>query len=137
MDSIKEQLITAITAAVGGTASTPSPDDELDLPQTSVSDAGEEAERDIYGYTTVKMTVEISTAQRAVSSDPEEMRSQCNEMLAQLITTMFADETFGGLADDLFYTAGGISTEARVFSFALARFTVVYHFVHGNPYQKD
>lgn len=137
MESIREQILAAITAAVGGEYGIPAPDDERDLPITIVDDGQEEAEQDIYGYTTVSMPVVIAKAEAATTADRTTMRQQADELLAQIITTMFADGTFGGLADNLLYTGGEIQTDASKFVFAQAQFTVTYHFVRGNPYQND
>jgi hypothetical protein len=50
---------------------------------------------------------------------------------------MFADETFGALADGIEYTGGGIQTEVGKFVFAEAQFTVSYHYVRGDPFTID
>jgi len=58
-------------------------------------------------------------------------------MLAALIQNMFTDETFGGLADNIEYIAGGIETEVGKFVFAEAQFAVRYHHVRGDPFTID
>lgn len=135
--SIREQIIDAVTTAVGGEYGIPAPESERDLPVIIVQDGPDEAETDAYNNQLCLMPVAIGSAALATSSDRDTMRAQANELLASLIDTMFADETFGGLADGVEYTGGGIQTEASKFCFAEARFTIRYHHVRGDPYTID
>jgi len=135
--SVREQVIAAIITATGGEYGVPAPESERDLPITIVEDGLEEASTDAYGYTNVLMPVAIGKAEAATSSEKDTMRQQANELLAGIITTMFTDETFGGLADGVEYNSGSIATEVGKFCFAEAQFTVRYHTVRGDPYTID
>ena len=135
--SIREQLLAAITTTVSGEYGIPAPEDERDLPVTIVQDGQDEAETTTYNQTNVTMPVAIATAAAATSSDKDVMRAQANALLAGIITTMFADETFGDLADGIEYTGGGIQTEVGKFVFAEAQFTVRYHYLRGDPFTID
>lgn len=131
--SIREQLLDAITTAVSGEYGIPAPESERDLPVTIVQDGQDEAETTVYNQTNVVMPLAVASAAAATSSDTDFMRAQANELLASIITTMFADETFGALADGIEYTGGGIQTEVGKFVFAEAQFSVRFHFLRGDP----
>ena len=135
--SIREQLLAAITVAVSGEYDVPAPESERDMPITIVAEGEDEAASDAYGQTYVQLPVAVARAEVTTSTDKEIMRAQANDMLASLISLMFADETFGGLADSVEYTGGGIQTEVGKFCFAEAQFTVAFHFVRGDPYTID
>ena len=135
--AIREQLLSAITTAVGGEYGTPAPESERDLPITIVQDGPDAAEDDIYNQTNLLMPLAIASAESATSTDRDAMRTQAHALLASIITTMFADETFGGLADGVEYTGGGVQTEVGKFVFAEAQFTVRYHHLRGDPYTID
>lgn len=135
--AIREQILAAITTAVSGEYGIPAPESERDLPVTIVQDGQDEAETTTYNQTNVLMPVAIASAASAASHDKDTMRAQANALLAGIITTMFADETFGDLADGIEYTGGGIQTEVGKFVFAEAQFTVRYHFVRGDPFTID
>lgn len=135
--SIREQLLAAITTAVSGEYGIPAPESERDLPVTIVQDGPDEAETTTYDQTNVVMPIAIGSAAVATSSDKDTMRAQANALLADIITTMFADETFGALADGIEYTGGGIQTEVGKFVFAEARFSVRFHFLRGDPFTID
>lgn len=135
--AIREQILAAITTAVSGEYGIPAPESERDLPVTIVQDGQDEAETTTYNQTNVLMPVAIASAAAATSHDKDTMRAQANALLASIITTMFADETFGDLADGIEYTGGGIQTEVGKFVFAEAQFTVRYHFVRGDPFTID
>jgi len=135
--SIREQLLAAITTAVSGEYGIPAPESERDLPVTIVQDGPDEAETTTYNQTNVVMPIAIGSAAVATSSDKDTMRAQANALLAGIITTMFADETFGALADGIEYTGGGIQAEVGKFVFAEARFSVRFHFLRGDPFTID
>lgn len=135
--AIREQILAAITTAVSGEYGIPAPESERDLPVTIVQDGQDEAETTTYNQTNVLMPVAIASAASAASHDKDTMRAQANALMASIITTMFADETFGDLADGIEYTGGGIQTEVGKFVFAEAQFTVRYHFVRGDPFTID
>ena len=135
--AIREQLLGAITSDVGGEYGVPAPETEQELPITIVQDGPDGAADDVYNQTNVEMPVVVARAEVAADRDRDAMRAQANELLASIITTVFADETFGGLADGVEYTGGGIQTEVGKFVFAEAQFTVRYHHVRGDPYTQD
>lgn len=135
--SIREQVIAAIVSATGGEYGVPAPESERDLPITIVQDGPEEASTDAYGYTMAIIPVAVAEAVESTTTDKDLMRIQANELLAGVIATMFADETFGGLADGVEYIGGGIQTEVGKFVFAEAQFAVRYHTVRGDPYTID
>jgi len=135
--SVREQILAAIVTATGGEYGVPPPESERDLPITIIEDGLEEASTNAYGYTEVLMPVAIGKAEASSSNDKGTMRAEAGELLAGIITTMFADETFGGLADGVEYDNGSIATEVGKFVFAEAQFTVRYHTVRGDPYTID
>ena len=136
-DSIREQLLAAITLAVGGEYGVPAPDDERDLPVIIVQDGQDEGQNTAYDQTNILMPVAVASAATAVSGDLEALRGQANGLLADIQTAMYTDETFGGLADGVDYDAGGIQTELGKFVFAQAQFTVRWHHTRGNPFIID
>ena len=135
--SIREKIIAAITTAVGGEYDIPAPEDSRDLPVTIVRDLPEQAADDQYGISNMIIPVAIARAQAANSHDREAMRIQGNDIHAQLIAEMFADETFGNLADGIEYTGGGIEAEVGMFVAAEVQFNIRYHTVRGDPYTID
>jgi hypothetical protein len=103
-----------------------------------VEEGEDAAENDQYGITNIEMPVAIAKAAAAAPQASRALlRAQANELLAQIITAMFSDETFTGLADGVQYTGGGILTEIGKLVFAEAQFTVRYHHVRGDPYTID
>jgi hypothetical protein len=136
-DSIREQLLAAITIAVEGEYGVPAPDDERDLPVTIVQDGPDAAETTVYDQTNILMPVAVASAAIATSTDLSELRSQANALLAGIIQKMFVDETFGNLADGVDYVEGGIQTEVGKFVFAEAQFTIRWHHLRGDPFTID
>ena len=135
--AIREQILSAITAAVGGEWGIPAPESERDLPITLVQEGDDEATTDIYNQTNVEMPIAIGKAESVTDTDRDAMRAQGHALLAGIITTMFTDETFGALADGIEYIGGGIQTEVGKFVFAEAQFTVRYHHLRGDPFTID
>lgn len=136
--SIREQLLAAIAIAVDGEYGIPAPEDERDLPVCIVAEGEETAQPGSYGEEEIELPLAVARAAASTSStDRDVMRAQANELLAQIRVDMFADETFGGLADGVEYTGGGIQTELGRIVFAEAQFLVRYHTVRGDPYNTD
>lgn len=143
--SIREQLLSAITTAVGGEYGVPAPDDERDLPITIVQDGEEVATPTSYGGTDYEIPLVVARAEAAPASTEGQtrseyqnaMRGKCHEMLAAIQQEMFADETFSGLADGVDYTGGSIATEVGRLCFAEAQFSVRYRTVRGDPFSID
>ena len=135
--SIREQLIQKITETVGGLYDIPAPTDERECPVTIVRDLPEVAADDQYGVSNREIPVAIGRGAVSTSTVRAEQRAEANELLAELVTEMFADESFASLADGLEYTGGGIQVEVGKFVIAEAQFTVRYHTVRGDPYTID
>ena len=135
--SIREQLIQKITETVGGLYDIPAPTDEREYPVTIVRDRPEVAADDQYGVSNREIPVAIGRGAVSASTVRAEQRAEANELLADLVTEMFADEGFTSLADGLEYTGGGIQVEVGKFVIAEAQFTVRYHTVRGDPYTID
>jgi len=133
--SIREKLLIAVTSAVNGAYGIPSPEDERQLPVTIVQDGSDEAVAR-YDTTELTTTIAIGRVELSVSDDPAAMRAQANEMLAQIVADMHADETFGGLAYGVDYAGGGIQAEQGKFVFAEASFGVRWHHLRGDPYSQ-
>lgn len=141
--AIREQLLAAITATVGGEYSIPAPEDERDLPVTIVQDGTDEVSAQ-YGRSDWVTPVAIATAQQAVETDElsstearAALRAQAHEMLAALHSALNADPTFGGLADGFDEAGQGIQTEIGKFVFAELQIRVRWHHVRGNPFLID
>lgn len=132
--SIRERLLSAITTAVGGEYGVPAPELDRDLPICIVQDGEETSSPDQYDSDVIELPIAVAKAAVATSTDKSAMREQANELLASIRAAMFADETFGNLADGVEYTGGGIQTELAKICFAEAQFTVRYHTVRGDPY---
>ena len=128
---VRELLLSAITAAVAGVYRVPTPDDERDLPLTFVQDSTDDCETD-YDFTRLVMPVAVARAELATHTDRAEQRAQAHDMLAAIIAAMYADETFGGLAQGITLSAQGIQTELGKYVFAEASFQVRYQHVRGD-----
>lgn len=133
---VRERLIAAIQSAVSGSYGAPVPEDERDVPITIVQDGTDEASDD-YGVTKLVMPVTIARAAVAVGTTREQLRAQANQMLAEIIEDMHADETFDCRADGVDYVGGGVLVELGRLVFAEGAFRVRYHHVRGNPRQID
>lgn len=131
---IREQLLSAITTAVGGEYGIPAPEDDRDLPITIVRDGEESATSSAYNRTDIAMELNIGRGAVAISDDRDSLRSQAGSLLADIVVEMFTDETFGGLADSVEYSGGAIQAELGRLCLAEAAFTVHYHTVRGDPY---
>lgn len=130
--SVRERLLVAIVAAVGGVYGLPTPEDERDLPVTIVQD-GIDTWSDSYDTTLCTLPLNVGRAELAASSTRDAQRTQAHAALAALITAMYTDPTFGGLATSVSATGGGIQLEAGKFVFAEATFTVFYQHLRGQP----
>ena len=133
MAVVREQIIQAIVTAHGAEYGIPAPESERDLPITIVADAPDTADPDVYAQTNLIMPVAVASGAVATSNDRDAMRLQAHDLLSSIITTMFTDETFGGLADGVDYTGGGVQTEVGKFVFAEAQFNIRYHHLRGDP----
>lgn len=133
--SIREQVLDALTSAVGGVYALETPDDERDLPVTALRDDQEAAEES-YGVTNVTMPVAVARAEAATSQDRNAMRTQCDAIHAALIAEVSASSALKLLIDGVDYTGGFIQAVGDV-CVAQANFNVRYHFVSGDPYTKD
>lgn len=135
--SIQQQILDAITDAVSGTYGTDMPDDTRDLPITLVSEDAEEATSQ-YGVSSVSMPVVVARAESMTGKTEKQWRDQALAIKTALMQEMFDDSTFGGLADGLDYTAGGIAAEpAGGWVGAELNFTVRFHHVLGDPTTQD
>lgn len=137
-DSVRERLLAAIVTASGGEyGEYIAVDDEL--PLTVVADGDDAATTSQYGITSCVMPVTLARAEKAIngsatSADKAARRTQAHAALAGLIRTMFLDATFGGLAEKLDYTGGGIQTEGAGGVLSVqAYFSVTYQHLAGNP----
>lgn len=135
--SVREQLLDAIITAVGGVYDVSAPDDERDLPLTVIADDIDSPRDGSYGEHALTLPVTIGRADKSTSTDRDVMRAEAGELLANVIQEMYADETFGGLAEGVDFEGGGIETQVGKFVFAEARFEVRYHFQRGDPYTID
>jgi hypothetical protein len=135
--ALREQILSALTTAVGGEYGLPAPEDERDLPITIVEDQPETAAEDQYGYSVITMPVVVASGAIAATTDRDAMRAQANALLASIVQTVFADAPLGALVDGIQYTGGGIQTEVGKFVFAEAQFSIRYHTVRGNPFANE
>lgn len=133
---VRELLIDAILAATAGRYGLEVPEDERDLPLTLVSDEQDDATAS-YDHTNLVMPVNVGRVEIAISPDRNVMRQQAHAALAQIITQMHADETFGGLAQGVDYQGGGIFAETGKLVFATALFQVRYRHLRGQPHAID
>lgn len=132
--SIREQILAAVATATSAEYGVPAPENERDLPITIMEDGQETVESDAYGHSLVELPVVVASAAVAVDNDGDAMRAQANALLASLVSAMFTDETFGGLAERTEYTAGAIQTEIGKFVFAEAQFLIRYTHLRGDPF---
>ncbi len=133
-DSIRERLLAAmVTASAGEYGEYISAEDEL--PVTVLVDGDDSATTDSYGTTTNAMPVTVARAEKASSTVKATRRKQAHAALAGLITSMFADPSFGGLAARLEYTGCAIQTEGAGGVLTVqAFFSVTYRHVAGDPF---
>lgn len=132
MTARRELLLASILTATGGVYGLPAPEDERDLPVTLVQDSADSVTQS-FDASACSMPLNVARAEVASSNDRNALRIQAHAALAAIITAMHADETFGGLADGVDYTGGGIQIEAGKFVFAEASFTVRYQHLRGQP----
>ena len=131
---VRERLLAAILTATGGVYGVPAPQDERDMPMTLVVD-GTDTATENYDYTQWSMPITLGRAELALDAtgNRNALRAQAHDALAALITAMYADPTFGGLAVGVDTTGGGIQLEAGKFVFAEANFIVRYQHLRGQP----
>lgn len=129
---IRELILSAINTAVDGAYGVKAPEDERDLPLTTVID-GSDVVTSNYDTTQIAMPVIVERAERSEGLEREDLRAQANDVLAALITAMCKDETFKGLAIGTDYTGGHIVAEANKYVYAQANFTVRYQHLRGQP----
>lgn len=131
-ESIRERLISAILTATGGQYAPGSADEASEAPVTYVQDDTDQA-GGTYDVTECVMPVSVARIEVSASPDRNLQRKQAHAALAGLITSMFADETFGGLAKGIEYAGGGIQIDAAKLVFAEASFRVRYEHLRGQP----
>lgn len=131
--SIREQILAAICTAVSGTYALETAEDDRDLPVTAVLDEPETATAN-YGCSEITMPVVIARVEAAQSREPDSMRTQCNAILAALITEIGQADALNTLVDSVFYQSGFIQAEAGKYCLAQATFTVQYQTVLGDPF---
>jgi hypothetical protein len=136
MTPLRERLLAAITAAVGGEYGLPAPEDERDFPVCLVQDSADEVTPN-YDSSLCVTQIAVGRGAVALTNDRVELRSHAHRLLASIVTDMHADPTFGELADGVDYLGGGIQSEAGKFVFAEASFRVRWRHVAGNPYLRD
>ncbi len=130
--SIREQLLAAITLAVGAEYQTDIPTDERELPITLLTDDVESA----FGNSdsvTIELPVAVARAAASEGRTGDSQRTQANALLAEIITEMGVDETFGGLSLTTEYQGGGIALN-NTFVAAEAQFTVTFEHLRGDPF---
>lgn len=133
---VREQLLAALTTAVGGEYRLPSPDGERDLPKTFVQDSTDESGED-YDFTSHVTPVAVARIAEATGTTTADRRAQANEMLAELVQAMYADPTFGGLAQGVDMVGQGVQVELSKFVFAEASFRVRWRHVRGDPWATE
>jgi len=74
--SIREQLVAAITTAVGGEFGVPDSEDLRDLPVCIVDDGEEIAEDTVYGQTNIELPIVVAKAAEASSHNRDTMRQE-------------------------------------------------------------
>lgn len=127
---IREQLLNAILAAVGGEYGIPPPEDERDVPVTIVQDGVDDVATSFDTHNAT-MPLAIARAEAAANTNRDTMRAHAHEMLGAIVAAMHADETFGGLARGVDYTSGGIAIGGGALVFAEATFRVRYSHARG------
>lgn len=131
--SIREQILAVFCTAVGGSYALDTPDDDRDLPVTAVQDGEETAEAD-YSCSQITLPVVVARAETTTSREADAMRTQCNAILAALISEVKASSALDALIDSVFYQSGFIQAEAGKYCMAQAAFTIQYHTVLGDPF---
>lgn len=133
-DCIRERLLAAMVVASAGEYGEYISTEE-ELPVTVLVDGDDNASTDSYGTTTNLMPVTVARAEKAASAGKAAKRTQAHAALAALITKMFADPSFGGLATKLEYTGCAIQTEGAASVLSVqAFFSVTYRHVAGDPF---
>jgi hypothetical protein len=135
--SIREQIQVAAAALVGGEWGVPAPQDEQDLPFTSLDDGTDTVIESDYETTRLEMSVVVARAALATSNNRAAMHAQSNELYAQLVKELTGpdvDETLDGLADGIDFLGGGTLEEVGKFVFAIVNFKIRYHHITGDPY---
>ena len=131
--SIREQLLAAITLAVGGEYDSDIPSDERELPITLVSNDVESATSN-YDSTVIEIPVAVARVAVSTGRTGDAQRTQANALLSEIITEMGADETFGGLSTSAEYQGGDAVALDNKFVAAEAQFTVTFEHLRGDPY---
>jgi len=135
--SIRERLLAAITTAVDGQYRIGQPRDDVDFPICVVQEGDEVASNDAHGFSVIELPIVVAKGEKTTDSSPDALRAKGHELLASIIEDIFVDQTFGGLADDVEYTLGGILSEPGNRCIAEAQFTVRYQTVRGDPYSNS
>lgn len=130
---VRERVLAALTAAVGGVYRMPSPEDERDLPLTFVQESADEVATD-YDFHQAVMPVAVARAALAVSPDLAAQRAQAHEMLADLVAELWADPTLGGLCTGpgLQLAGQGVALDLGRLVFAEISLRVPYRTLRGD-----
>ena len=108
--------------------------DPRDLPVTLISDTGETAETNEYGWVTATISFTVVRFEMMTVADAL-WHTEANETLATMQQTLFTDETLGGLALDMQYTGNVInfSSETRIAEIQVSA-SLRYQYELGNPF---
>lgn len=128
--AIEDQILAAIQTAVSGEYGQ-FPQQFRSLPATRVLADDNTAADNQYGETACTLPLVVARAEEATSTAPSDMRAQGSAIIAALVSAMFADETFGGLADNIEYLGGGRGFDGKTV-FGSAQFNIYYRTERGD-----
>ncbi|MEY5098585.1 MAG: hypothetical protein RJA36_1304 [Pseudomonadota bacterium] len=130
---VRERVLAALTAAVGGVYRMPTPEDSEDMPLTFVQASSDEVTTD-YEVHYARMPVAVARAAYAASPDQAAQRAQAHAMLAELVAQLWADPTLGGLCSGagLQLVGQGIELDLGRLVFAEVSLVLPYRTVRGD-----
>lgn len=136
-DPVNEQVISTILAAFDAIYSNELPKDDKSLPVTVVAEGDEIASQEVHGRTDIELPINIGSGVKSDSTDPDEQRKVCKQLLASVQQTMITTPSILAVVDSVEYTGGAVAIEPGRRCMIEAIFTVRFHYNADNPYSID
>lgn len=129
---LREQIIQKLLKVTNSTYGVPGGVDDQDLPIRVLDDFEDIVEPDAYDQWVHTMSIIIAEANAVETSDPDKMRQDAHKNINQILSSIYDDETLGGLAEHIELTGVNVQTEAARFTFVQLSLTVTYHSQRGD-----
>lgn len=129
---LREQILSKLLKVTNSKYGTPGGVDDDELPIRILDDFDDTIEPDAYDQWVHTMSIVIAHADAVEYSDANKMRQAAHKEIEKILSSLYEDETLGGLVEHIELTGLNVQTEAARFVFAQVNLTVTYHTSRGD-----